>query len=110
LQNAIRNFRSAQLTAVLEIKQRDFELAQFRMTPPFAVLADGYRAAITDFLGEDRKSSRIVMSGKTAVPARHGASAEMTVKRLDELDARRRELETRLDASPLPKTLNPATP
>jgi hypothetical protein len=32
------------------------------------------------------------------------------VKRLDELDARRRDLEAKLDASVLPKTLNSAAP
>ncbi|MDR3458724.1 MAG: hypothetical protein P4N60_14840 [Verrucomicrobiae bacterium] len=110
LQNVIRNFRPAQVTAILEIKRRDFELAQFRMAQPFAVFADGYRTIITDFLGEGRKSSRPAMTGKRPVATRPGLSVAETVKRLDALDVRRRELESRLDAGILPKTLNPATP
>jgi len=110
LQNAIRNFQPAQLTAILEIKRRDFELAQFRMAQPFAVLADGYRTVITDFLGEGRKSSRPVLTGKRVVSSHRGLSVAETVNRLDILDARRRELENKLDTSALPKTLNPGTP
>ena len=108
LQDAIRNFRTAQLTAILEIKRRDFELAQFRMAQPFAILADGYRSAITDFLGEGRKATRVAKAGKRAVAARDGLGVEETVKRLDILDARRRELEAKLDgAEAAQKTLNP---
>jgi len=110
LQDAIQNFSMAQLTAILEIKRRDFELAQFRMAQPFAGLADGYRAVITDFLGENRKNSRTILFGRRSVAARLRVGVAETVKRLDALDARRREVETKLDATPLPKTLNPGTP
>ncbi|HEV2693596.1 MAG TPA: hypothetical protein VG347_11935 [Verrucomicrobiae bacterium] len=99
LQNAIRNFRSAQLDAILEIKRRDFELAQFRMVRPFAVLADGYRATLTDFLGDGRKNPRRVTTGKNVATTREGLGVEKTVARLDALDARRRDLEAKLDAA-----------
>ena len=54
--SGIFNRRNAQ--AILEIKRRDFELAQFRLAQPFGALADGYRTAIADFLGENRKNVR----------------------------------------------------
>jgi hypothetical protein len=107
LQSAIRNFQSGQLAAILEIKRRDFEMAQFRMAQPFAVLADGYRAVLTDFLGTGRKTPRLVIAGKTIINGHHGLSVAEAVRRLDALDARRRDLEAKLDASAPPKTLNP---
>jgi len=110
LQNAIRNFRSAQLTSILQIKRRDFELAQFRLAQPFAILADGYRSVLTDFLGESRNNSRVAMTGKQTVVTRQGLGVAETVKRLDALDARRRDLEAKLDNTALPKTLNPVVP
>jgi hypothetical protein len=110
LQDAIQNFSMAQLAAILEIKRRDFELAQFRLAQPFAGLAEGYRAVITDFLGEARGGPRIVRFGRQSVAGHLHLTVAETVKRLDALDARRREVEQKLDASPLPKTLNPGTP
>lgn len=104
LQDAIQNFEPAQYTAILEIKRRDFELAQFRMTQPFAALADGYRTVITDFLGGNKKTtSRVTLAGKRSVPMRRPADVTDTVKKLDALDARRREVEAKMDANPLPK-------
>jgi len=103
LQDAIRNFEPAQCTAILEIKRRDFELAEFRMTQPFASLADGYRAVITGFLGGTRKTSRSTLTGRHNAPMRRPADVAETVKKLDALDARRREAEAKMDASPLPK-------
>lgn len=110
LQDAIQNFSSAQLDAILEIKRRDFELAQFHMAPPFAGLADGYRAAIADYLGEGRKYAQIRQTGRFATPVRQGASVTLTVSRLDALDARRRTEEDKLDTPTLPKIAVPALP
>jgi len=110
LQDAIQNFSLAQLQDILEIKRRDFELAQFRLAQPFAGLADGYRAVITDFLAGNRRTSRTFRNGRPLVDARLHADVAETVKRLDALDARRRGVELKLDASPLPKTLNSGTP
>ena len=75
LQSAIRSFDAAQQSVVLETKLRDLALAQMRMTPPFAALAEGYRAALADFLMRKR------------------ASLKNTLKRLDALDAWRRAAE-----------------
>lgn len=105
LQQVIRNFSPAQLDPILAIKRRDFELAQFRMAQPFAALADGYRAAITDFLGDSKKYSWPVFTGRnmSTVPMRRGASVAQTVQKLDALDARRRDAESKMDSNPLPK-------
>lgn len=103
LQDAIRNFKPEQINAILEIKRRDFELAQFRLAQPFAILADGYRSVITEYLGGGRKNSQLAMKGKAALPGHRGLSTGDTVKRLDALDARRRDLEAKIDASAPPK-------
>ncbi|HAO78144.1 MAG TPA: hypothetical protein DCQ92_04030 [Verrucomicrobia subdivision 3 bacterium] len=85
LQSAIRSFDAAQQSVVLETKLRDLALAQMRMTPPFAALAEGYRAALADFLMRKR------------------ASLKNTLKRLDALDAWRRAAETAIKPDlPLP--------
>ncbi len=110
LQAAIRNFSTAQRQTVLGIKLRDLELAQFRMAQPFAALTDGYRAALADFLGVGRNNSRAVITGRNGVVMRRTAGVTETLKKLDALDARRRALEEKMDASPLPKTLNQAAP
>jgi hypothetical protein len=100
LQTAVQNFSAAQRQSVLGFKLRDFELAQFRMAPPFAALVDGYRTALADFLAIKSASA----GGKNSAPARRGASLTATVKKLDALDARRRAIEEKMDASPLPQT------
>ena len=46
----------AQQTAILQTKLRDLGLAQLRMAPQFAALADGYRRALADYLGERNAS------------------------------------------------------
>jgi hypothetical protein len=93
LQSAIRSFDAAQQSVVLETKLRDLALAQMRMTPPFAALAEGYRAALADFLDEDKKNPSPLIVNSHAVPMRKRASLENTLKRLDALDARRRAAE-----------------
>jgi hypothetical protein len=85
LQSAIRSFDAAQQSVVLETKLRDLALAQLRLTPPFAALAEGYRAALSDFLMRKR------------------ASLKNTLKRLDALDAWRRAAEAAIKPDlPLP--------
>ena len=99
LQAAVQNLTPAQREAVLQIKLRDLELAQFRLAVPFAGLAAGYRAALADFLDSG--------GGKNSgAAARRAVGTAATLKKLDELDARRRAAELKLDTSPLPKTLN----
>ena len=94
LQTAIRSFDAAQQATVLPTKLRDLELAQFRLAPEFAALADGYRRALADYLGERNNSSpgsvtRHMMNS-------HRAGKSETIKKMDALDAKRRELEIKL--------------
>jgi hypothetical protein len=101
LQTAIRSFSSADCEAVVRVKLRDFAMAQFLMAAPFDSLAAGYRAVLADYLGEPG-GARAVIHGRRGQTVRRSASVEATVKTLDFLDARRREIEARLNALPLP--------
>jgi hypothetical protein len=94
LQTAVRSFDAEQQATILPVKLRDFELAQFRFAPEFAALADGYRSALADFLGEQK--SPAPSSVARAAMSHHRAGKSETIKRLDALDTRRRELEIRL--------------
>ena len=58
LQAVIRNLDAARQTAILQTKLRDLGLAQLRVAPQFAALADGYRRALADYLGEPQSASR----------------------------------------------------
>ena len=107
LQAALQNFSTAQRESVLRLKVRDFELAQFRMAQPFGVLAAGYHAALAEFLGNNGKISRPPATGKHGSSAAYKPGVASALKKLDALDARRREAEARLDASPLPKSASP---
>lgn len=101
LQETIRNFPAPERTALLQTKLRDLELARLRMATPFAQLIDGYCAALGDFLGE--KKNNPSANSKYPVPMRRLASAVDTLKKLDALDARRREVEARLRTAVLPE-------
>lgn len=101
LQTALKNFTGEERENVLRLKQRDLELAQFRLSAPFSGLADGYRATLAEFLG-DKKSAPAIRS--QAPPS---ANISATVKKLDALDARRREIEQKVDANPLPRNAMP---
>jgi len=90
LQAVIRNFEPARQTAILETKLRDLELAQLRMAAPLAILTDEYRLAVADYLGENQ-DIRPPPWSKHPGPLKTGARA--TLKKLDELDARRRTIE-----------------
>ena len=107
LQAALQNFSAAQRAGVLRLKVRDFELAQFRMAQPFGALAAGYHAALAEFLGDSGKISRPPAPGKHGPSATYQPGVATALKKLDALDARRREAEARLDASPLPKSASP---
>jgi hypothetical protein len=100
LQTAIRSFSAAQSESVVRLKLRDFGMAQFQMSPPFNALAAGYHTALADFLGE-QKNVRATVPDKHSQPAHRIASVDETLKKLDILDARRREIEVKLNASPL---------
>jgi len=107
LQTAIRSFDAAQQTAVLQIKLRDLSLAQLRLAPAFAVLADGYRRALGEFLGEDYKRPTVATGH---MPMRRTASVTDTLKKLDALDVRRRELEMKLRNDAIRRQANRGNP
>ena len=93
LQAVIRNFDSAQQTAILQTKLRDLELAQFRLAPPLVALAAGYRAALADYLGQ--RQDTVPRPVWQAVMGRGpSASASDTLEKLDALDAQRRTIES----------------
>jgi len=91
LQAIIRNFEPSRQTPILQIKLRDLELAQLRMAVPLALLTDDYRLAVAGYLGEN-KNVRQPPWSKHPLPQK--TSARATLKRLDELDARRRTVES----------------
>jgi hypothetical protein len=96
LQAVVQNFAPPPQTMILETRLRDLEIAQFRLAPSLAALAEGYRRALAGFLGE-RKSvvTSILRTGRApVVPPQTGARA--TLKKLDELDAQRRRVEANL--------------
>ena len=99
LQAVLKNFPPKQQVEIFQTKLRDLELIQLRVTPPLAAMADGYRQALADFLGGSKK-------GVFHRPA----SASATLKKLDALDARRRDVEASLKLSPLPLELDRPAP
>jgi len=94
LQAVILNLDAAHQQAILEAKLRDLGLAELCMAPPLVALTDGYRRALTAYLGEPFVTllgpprSRKV----SAAPKKIGAAK--TLKKLDALDAERRALES----------------
>ena len=107
LQAAVQHFTPAQRDVVLQLKVRDLELAQFRLAPPFSVLAGGYRAVLADFLVPPEASGLPAFPNQKTAPGRRGTSPAATLKKLDALDAQRRAAELALDASALPKIFSP---
>ena len=123
LQAVLKNLPPDQRDAVARIKLRDLALVELRLAPPFGELADGYRAALADFLGEQKKSAPVAVTdthGPALNPkvgigapivspagpaADHAAPAKAslgeTLKKLDALDRRRREANAR-SSIPLP--------
>lgn len=93
-QAVIRNFDSARQSAILQVKLRDLELAEFRMARSLAPLAAGYRAALAEYLGLARRTTPITPFNKHPSPLSTGASARETLAKLDQLDAQRRDIES----------------
>ena len=90
LQVVIRSFDPARQSATLQTTLRDLQLAQLRMAPTVAVLADAYCHALAGYLGEQRRTTRI----KRLTVSVGAGNREALLNRLDQLDARRRSLET----------------
>jgi hypothetical protein len=91
LQAVIRNLDSVRQMAILQARLRDLGLAQLRVAPQFAALADGYRRAIDGYLGEHRPAAS---GGGHATAMLKKTSARETQKKLDALDAQRRTIES----------------
>jgi len=116
LQAVIRNWDAARRTEILQLKLRDLDLARLRMALPFAVLANDYRQALGDFLGErtGAETNQRVIVKRNSSHAANKTDAKNTLKKLDELDVRRRQLETDIDngqpAGQSPEKLNVKPP
>ena len=94
LQAVIRNWDLARQVAILQTKLRDLELAQLRMAAPLAVLTDGYRRAIADYLGSGGRAAPWLLLGKHPAVSPSKTTVNDTLKKLDVLDARRRAIES----------------
>ena len=99
LQSALKNFPPERQAEIFRTKLRDLELIQLRLTPPLAPVAAGYHQAFTDFLGGKKKGF-----------FHRPASASATIKKLDALDAQRRDVEVRLKTSELPLNVDRLAP
>jgi hypothetical protein len=99
LQSVIRNFETERQVQILQTRLRDLELIQVRLTPSLAGLADAYCKVLSDYLHARKKFYFLRRPG----PAK-------TISRLDALDARRREVESKLRTSVLPPDLNLPAP
>ena len=108
LQSALQNFAPVPRDSVLPTKLRDLQLAVFRLAPPFDALAEGYRAALAEFLEKNKISSSATPAGRHPAAASETIGLAETLKKMDVLDARRREVETKFDS--LPQNLNPVGP
>jgi hypothetical protein len=96
LQAAIRSLEAEPQAAVLRTKIRDLEFAQLHVAPAYAALTDGYRAALADFLDEPRRSFPLSLIHRKA-------GVKETLKKLDALDTRRREMDEKLKPNPTPE-------
>lgn len=104
LQDAIRNFNSEQRASLLQTKLRDLQIAELRMSPHFAGLTARYVQAISDYLGQ-RPAQQRILSGRRSAAAPSKPDIKNTLKILDNLDARRRDIETAIDQPKLPSKL-----
>jgi len=93
LQSALRNLAPAQRDLVLQTKVRDLTLVEFRLAPSFGNLAEAYRRALADFLGEAATIRRASVANKHGVPVDEQIRLAEALKTLDALDGRRRDLE-----------------
>lgn len=95
-QAVLRNFDRSRQAAILQPKLRDLELSQLRMAPQIAVLADGYRQVLTDYLEPGKRTPPSRPLGKHPPQVSPKPTVSGTVKKLDALDARRRAVESAL--------------
>jgi len=93
LQAALQNLSPDVRDWQVRIKLRDLALVELRLAPPFGQLAEGYRAALADFLGENKKAAANAGANHHSSVMKRQASISDTLKKLDALDRRRREIE-----------------
>ncbi|HXF09980.1 MAG TPA: hypothetical protein VN625_04285, partial [Desulfuromonadaceae bacterium] len=98
IQTIIRNFEKSHQTQVLSVKLRDLQLAELRMAPRFAQLAEQYRKILADYLGVSPAPKQVVL-GKNYTPPSARAVMHTTLMKLDAADADRRAIETAMERS-----------
>jgi len=103
LQSALRSLNPESRDQVLQTKVRDLALVELRLAPPFGDLADRYRVTLGDFLGATTRASQTAATSKHGVPINRRTSLADMLKKLDDLDRRRRDAEGR-SVIPLPGT------
>ena len=96
-QAVLRNFDQSRQMAILQPKLRDLELSQLRLAEPFAVLADGYRRALEDYLDPGKRIPPPQRLGKHPPVMSPPPTVADTLKKLDDLDARRQAVESALE-------------
>ena len=105
LQAVIKNFQPAQKNSALQNKMRDLQLAELRMSPQFAVLTEQYRQVVSDYLGQTPAPQHAIVKRNYVQFIK--ISPPDAIKRLDALDAQRRQIETALE-NPRPSSQMPA--
>ncbi|HEU6448884.1 MAG TPA: hypothetical protein VFV23_10655 [Verrucomicrobiae bacterium] len=106
LQVVIRNFDTDKQTAILRTKLRDLQLAQLRMASPLAVLTDGYRRTIAAYLGDEKRNPLYFWNRHPRSPRK--ADRDATLKKLDDLDGQRREIEAKIQTEKVFQSLDAA--
>jgi hypothetical protein len=92
LQAVIRGMNFDQQVTILRTRLNDLGLAQYRMTPQFAALTAEYRRILANYLGENTVTITASTRQRPPVHNPSGTIAARTLKKLDELDARRRNM------------------
>ena len=100
LQAIIRNLEPDRQYTILQTKLRDLDLAQLRVARPYAVLTAEYRRAIGSYLGDRPANAPAPSWAARLYRSLQKPSAASTIKKLDALDARRRNLETTAKPEP----------
>jgi hypothetical protein len=92
LQAVIRNLEPERQAPILRTKLRDLEVAQFRVAPPYAMVTAEYLRAIHSYLGDRPPNAPKPNWAFRLYRSLQKPSAATTVKKLDALDARRRDI------------------
>lgn len=92
LQQALLKVSFDQQDAVLSARLRELGLVRLRLAAPLADLAESYREVLADYLGQ-RIDVRVSRSGRSA---RTKTGIPATIRKLDRLDALRREIEAKI--------------